>query len=522
MSDLEPGTEFAGHRIEEVAGRGGMGVVYRAVHLALNRPVALKLIAPELADSPDFRARFQRECEIAASLDHPNVIPIYGAGDQGGRLWVTMRYVDGTDLLLLSAGSPLDPRRAARIVAEAAGALDAAHARGLVHRDVKPGNVLIEEGPKGDGVFLTDFGLTKEVSSDPGLTKEGNWQGTADFAAPEQIRGDPVDARADIYALGGVLFHALTGRSPYAHDDDLAKMHAHLDDPPPSLADAAPGVPIELDAVIQRAMAKDAADRYPSAGDLGRAAMAAATGRSPAAPEGSVAAGAAAPAELSGDGAAAPDAAPEPTRIMPTDPNQPTPVSNPVIRSTPSRTALRPRLLALGALVVAIVATLVATGAFSGGGRRSTAGPVRPARPARPAVVHPAKPKPKPTPRPASSQPSGHEVTRLLKTYAAGVHSKSALGLGALLAPNFVRRNFGESPLNRSQAIAAYRREFALGGSLSYVLKGVKVKRGPGTATVTGRYTVKSSTGTSTGTVVFHLVERHSHLVIKALETKPG
>ena len=266
MVDLAPGSVFAGHRIEGVAGRGGMGVVYEAVHLTLGRRVALKLIAPEIADSSEFRERFRRESQIAASLDHPNVIPIYDAGAEGGLVYVTMRFVDGTDLRALA---PVDPRRAAGVLAQAADALDAAHAGGLVHRDVKPGNVLVEDRGGHDHVFLTDFGLAKEVSADAGLAPTGNWLGTVDFAAPEQIRGHPVDALADVYALGGVLFWALTGRVPYPRDDDMAKMRAHLNDAPPS----APAVPPELDAVVRRAMAKDPGERFRSAGEFGKAAL---------------------------------------------------------------------------------------------------------------------------------------------------------------------------------------------------------------------------------------------------------
>ena len=269
MVDLAPGSVLARHRIEGIAGRGGMGVVYEAVHLTLGRRVALKVIAPEIAASSEFRERFRRESRVAASLDHPHVIPIYDAGGKGGLVYVTMRFVDGTDLRALA---PLERGRAARIVAQAADALDAAHARGLVHRDVKPGNVLIEDPSGRDHAFLTDFGLAKEVSADAGLTSTGNWLGTVDFAAPEQIRGRPVDERADVYALGGVLFWALTGRVPYPRDDDMAKMLAHLNDPPPS----APGVPPELDAVVRRAMAKRADERFLSAGEFGKAALKAA------------------------------------------------------------------------------------------------------------------------------------------------------------------------------------------------------------------------------------------------------
>ena len=275
MFDLAPGSEFAGHRIDEVVGHGGMGVVYRAVHVALGRTVALKILAPELAGNDEFQTRFRQESKLAASIDHPNVIPIFDAGEEGDSLYVTMRFVTGTDLRQLAAGGGLDPARAARIVAQAAEALDAAHARGLVHRDVKPGNVLIESHGGQEHAFLTDFGLTKQVSSDPSITETGNWLGTVDYAAPEQIRARPLDRRADVYALGGVLYWALTGRVPYPREGDMAKMYAHLNDPPPPLGDS---IPAELAAVVATAMAKDPADRYQKAGDLGRAALAAGVG----------------------------------------------------------------------------------------------------------------------------------------------------------------------------------------------------------------------------------------------------
>jgi hypothetical protein len=259
--------EVPGYRIEGVAGRGGWSVVYRAVQLSLERPVALKVIAPELAGDPGFRARFRRECELAASIDHPHVIPVYDAGEAAGMLFVAMRWVDGSDLRALA---PLASARAARVVAQIAGALDAAHARGLVHRDVKPGNVLIESRADGEHAYLTDFGLTKEISPDPGLTEAGRWLGTVDFAAPEQIRGQPTDARSDVYSLGCVLGFAVTGLVPFPRPDPGASMHAHLHEPPPRL----PPALAALDPVVQRALAKNPAWRYASAGELGRAAVA--------------------------------------------------------------------------------------------------------------------------------------------------------------------------------------------------------------------------------------------------------
>src|SRR3954447_7982096 len=200
MADLAPGDVFAGHRIEEMAGRGGMGVVYRATELGLDRTVALKLITPALAGDPDFRARFVRESRAAASIEHPNVIPIFSAGEDQDVLYISMRFVEGQDLrhLIQSVGA-LDPRRATRIVAQIAAALDAAHERGLVHRDVKPANVLLTST---EHAYLSDFGLIKRVGEGATQVSRPGWVGTLGYVAPEQIRGERVDARSDVYALG--------------------------------------------------------------------------------------------------------------------------------------------------------------------------------------------------------------------------------------------------------------------------------------------------------------------------------
>src|SRR5690349_18477542 len=206
MADpLQPGSEFAGHRIEGLAGRGGMGVVYKATHIALDHVVALKVISPALAGDPRFRRRFEEESRIAVSIRHPNVVPIHHAGEEDGLLFVTMDLIDGADLRgVLNREGKLDPRRAAEIIGEVASALDAAHARGLVHRDIKPGNILIEA--ETGHVYLTDFGLARQIDATSGVTATGAFVGTLDYVAPEQIRGERVDARADVYALGCVLF----------------------------------------------------------------------------------------------------------------------------------------------------------------------------------------------------------------------------------------------------------------------------------------------------------------------------
>src|SRR4051794_15896633 len=209
MDELAVGSTFADHLIRGVAGRGGMGIVYRALHLPLEREVALKVIGADVTSVPEFRTRFRREFRAAASIQHPNVIPVFHAGEEDGRLYVTMRYVDGTDLArLLAGGARLEPERAARLIAQVADALDAAHERGIVHRDVKPANVLLD----GEHALLTDFGLMKNLLSDTQVTQTGSFIGTFDYAAPEQLREAGVDARTDVYALGCVLYQALTGR----------------------------------------------------------------------------------------------------------------------------------------------------------------------------------------------------------------------------------------------------------------------------------------------------------------------
>jgi serine/threonine protein kinase len=296
MAEIAIGSEFAGHRIDGIAGRGGMGVVYIATHLALNRPVALKLIAPDLAEDEGFRTRFKQESMTAASIDHPNVIPIYHAGEEDGQLYITMRYVEGTDLrAMIAQHGKLHPQQAAEIVAQTAAALDAAHARGLVHRDVKPANVLIAGGAGQAHAYLTDFGLTKHTASKSGMTKTGMFVGTLDYIAPEQLQGGPLDARADVYALGCVLYQSLTGNVPYPRDTEPAKIWAHMSEPPPSIIQASLDLPPQFEEVIVRSMAKDPNDRYLSAGDLGRAALAAAEARSVTRAERSVATGDAAP-----------------------------------------------------------------------------------------------------------------------------------------------------------------------------------------------------------------------------------
>ncbi|MBE2316513.1 protein kinase [Solirubrobacter sp. CPCC 204708] len=269
MPELAVGAAFADHIIRGVAGRGGMGVVYRAVHLALKREVALKVIGSELSAQPEFRVRFQRECETAASIQHPRVVTIYHAGEEDGLLYVTMRYVDGTDLSrMLIAKGRLDVEDGVRIVKQVADGLQAAHEQGLVHRDVKPANILLDA----DGfALLGDFGLTKHVAGEEPLTREGVFVGTIDYAAPEQFEGGPVDARTDVYALGCVLYQVLSGRVPYPAESDAAKMYAHLQAPAPRLDVLTEDVPPVIADIVARAMVKDPADRFQDAGELAAA-----------------------------------------------------------------------------------------------------------------------------------------------------------------------------------------------------------------------------------------------------------
>ena len=270
MAELPTGSLVAGCRIEAIVGRGGMGVVYRATQLSLDRQVALKAIAPEFAGDVTFRERFKRESRIAASIEHPNVIPVYEAGEGEGVLYLIMRYVEGTDLRALIDGRKggLEPERASRLVGQVAAALSAAHRRELIHRDVKPANVLIDPAEEREHAYLTDFGIARHSAATSGLTHTGAVIGTIDYLAPERIQGDGGDGRADVYALGCVLFEALTGTTPFERDNDVAKMYAHMSAPVPSARERRPELPADLDELAQRAMAKDPDDRFATAAEM--------------------------------------------------------------------------------------------------------------------------------------------------------------------------------------------------------------------------------------------------------------
>lgn len=519
MSELPAGTVIAGCRVDAVAGRGGMGVVYRATELGLGRPVALKLIAPELAADEGFRERFAREARLTASLDHPNVIPVYAAGEEGGRLYLTMRYVAGTDLAaLLAADGPLAPARAAAIVTQVAAALDAAHAAGLVHRDVKPANVLIGSGAGSEHVYLSDFGIVRAPAGDSRLTDSGEWVGTVDFMAPEQLKGERTDARTDVYGLGCVLYAALTSAVPFPRDTAPATMLAHMTDPPPRPSVRAP-VPEALDAVVERAMAKDPQARFPSAGDLARATVAASAGRAGEEPERSVARGPAAP----DDGAPERTPAAEPAVPAPPDPSvaatahadraeastalvPPTASRAATEHAAPSRaaTALRPdpaiapagggapppsptarrapaarrrsggRLAVLLGAVAVVAALGIAAlgGAFSGSG--------------------------------SDDSPLGtSDVRRVVGAFARAYGGEDLAALGRTLSPGVRRVAPGSAQLGRVAVLAEYRRQFAANAVRGYRISSLAV-RGGAVGRAEGGYTVPRSGGAPiAGRIVF-------------------
>ena len=265
VSGIPSGEGVAGYVVDELVGRGGMGEVYRAWDARLERNVALKILAPSYAEDDAFRERLLRESRLAASLDHPNVVPVYDAGEADGRFFLAMRYVDGADLrTLLRREGSIDPERTLGIVSQVADALDAAHARGLVHRDVKPSNVLLDE--RGH-CYLVDFGLTQSVASREQPT-DGSLLGTLDYVAPEQIRGDPVDARADVYSLGCLLFECLTGDVPFGRASEVATIYAHLEERAPSAHELNPALPLAIDDVVARALHKVPGERQATCAQL--------------------------------------------------------------------------------------------------------------------------------------------------------------------------------------------------------------------------------------------------------------
>ena len=410
-AELSAGDDFAGYRIERRLGRGGMGILYLAVEPGLDRRVALKLIAPEAAAEEVFAKRFAEESRIAASIEHPNVVPIYAAGEERGVPYIAMRFVAGSDLgRRIDRDGKLDPAHAVALIAQVGNGLDAIHAAGLVHRDVKPANVLLSGEEGSEHAYITDFGVARNVATQSGLTQTGRFVGTLDYVAPEQIAGGQVDARVDVYALGCLLFKLLTGRVPFPREGEAARLYAHLNDPPPAPSLYQPAVPMALDDVVIRAMSKAPEDRYPSAGDLGRAAVAALRGAPVEIPERTVATGAAATVEPRG----IPPTPPEPTVASTPAASKPTaptrrgdPEASPTeLGGRPEAEPGRRRLMLAGgvaALVGAVIVTVVlASGGGGGGGTaagdsagRSSAGATT-----EPRTEEQPKPKPKPLSEP--------------------------------------------------------------------------------------------------------------------------
>ena len=324
---LQRGSVVGGYRIDELISRGGMGLVYRATNVALNRIYALKVLAPGLAEDEQFRQRFKRETRIAASLHHPNIVGIHYAGEHEGLLFFVMDYVTGTDLreILLKHGA-LEPARAVDLLEQFASALDAAHRRGLVHRDVKPANILITVKDGEEHAYLTDFGLAKKFDTASGLTAKGSVVGTVDYMAPEQITGTRTDARTDIYALGCVFYQMLTGRVPYERENSVATLFAHVHEPPPPLEGEMIDTYPAFTPVLEQAMAKEPSDRYFSAGDFARDAAAALRGMRETAPPTIVGTGEATP--LVGPDQATAMAEPHET-TPPAEPDQATAMAEP-------------------------------------------------------------------------------------------------------------------------------------------------------------------------------------------------
>jgi serine/threonine-protein kinase len=473
VPELAEGTEFAGCRIEGVVGRGGMGVVYRATQLGLGRPVALKLLATDRAADPEFRARFQREWQMAAAIDHPNIIPVYAAGDDEGTLYLVLRYVAGTDLHeLIRDSGRLAPERAASVIAQVASGLDAAHAAGLVHRDVKPGNVLLD----GEHVYLSDFGLTRLAGAGTQITETGRWMGTADYASPEQLESRPTDARSDVYALGCVLYAALTGGPPFPRETVPATLLAHLNDPPPRPSRL--GVPAAFDAVIARALAKDPADRYPSAGDLGRAALAAARGEPVTEGERSVAQGAAAPAE---------------TRVM----ARPAPTISPrEPAARPAGVKVRRRAGGIAALVaalaLAVIAGLVVAALVGDGGDAPPAGPV-----------------------------SEGEVRAAVDRFARAFSDEDGAALGRTLTSGVERVVPGGRQRGRAAVVAEYTAQFASMPITGYDVADLDV-RGGDVGRAAGRYVVtRRGEPSFGGGIVFGVIRERGRVRIDLIAATP-
>jgi serine/threonine-protein kinase len=453
VAELRAGERFAGYEIEGIVARGGMGVVYRGRQLRPDRVVALKVIAADVADDPEFRERFERESQLAAAIEHPNVIPVYEVGEHRGVLFLAMRYVDGPDLRsVVERQGALDPQRAVRVVSQVAAALDAAHRSGLVHRDVKPANVLLAGSQEDEHAYLTDFGLGKRIGSETGLTRSGAYVGTVDFVAPEQISEGRADARSDVYGLGCLLFTIATGEVPFPGRNFAATLFAHVAEPPPRPSSIAPSLPRTLDAVVARALAKSPEQRYPSAGDLGRAAAAAVRGETVQRAEASVARGRA--ASTSDLPATWPHAQADTVRAGERET---------VVARWKRRLARRAALIAvaMAALTAIAFAGLLAGGSGDGDGV------------------------------------SEEDVRSLLDSYSARYTALDLRGLAELFAPDFQRKLAADPPQDRAEALRSIRQQLRRVVEPRYTLEDVRIQKLDGTALVNARYVVRDRSSPS-------------------------
>jgi len=296
------------YQIVDRLGKGGMATVYRARQVNMQRDVAIKIMSADLAQDPQFVARFEREAQVIAHLEHPRILPVHDFGHEGELFYLVMRLIEGDTLYqrLLDDALPVDV--AARFVTQIAEALDYAHAEGVIHRDLKPNNILIDAW---DNLYLMDFGLAKMVASSSNLTETGAVLGTPAYMAPEQWRGAPVDARTDVYALGVILYEMVAGETPFETDTPYSLMYKHLNDPPPPLRDRLPDLPEAAERVILKALAKDMTGRYQSAGDLARAFVSAVEGEEDGAP-----------ADVPAEAPPAEEPVPPPERIVPPPPSR--------------------------------------------------------------------------------------------------------------------------------------------------------------------------------------------------------
>lgn len=436
MRELASGTDFGDWRIDRLIGRGGMGVVYQATDRRLGRPVAIKLIAGDRVSDPAFRERFEREAKLTAAIDHPNVIPVYSAGEIDGQLYLATRFVDGTDLHdLLRRDGPLPPERAADVVRQVGEALDAAHAAGLVHRDVKPANVLLT----GRHAYLSDFGLTRSVEAEAALTDTDERLGTVDFMSPEQLRGQRIDARSDVYALGCLLYTTLTGSPPFHRASAAATITAHLESPIPQVSHQL-GVPDEFDAVLRRALAKEPEDRFPSAGDLGRAAVAAAQGQITRELGQSVARGEAAPLEettrlpetRTTPLAARAEAAPLPPTVA--------------IKEQKRRTVVVEAVVIAAFMLIAIVVLVLALSSSSSDPHRGL---------------------------------SNSDVENVARSFARAYSREDSRALARLLSPDVQRVSASDLQRGRASVVGAYRSQFRSQVTRAYKLDDLKIDSGP-------------------------------------------